>query len=135
MNQSREEDGTQNTSISSLSTHGEEDPRMPPVHTRLFMDGDYHEEYNYSSDDNDDCTGVVGRTRLNFNLMLSPKMPMQKDESPFKEIRETSQKGKSNDLVYDACVFYVSYPTAVVLRLLRYVKNAVRRTRGSHGAH
>lgn len=91
MNQSREEDGTQNTSISSLSTHGEEDPRMPPVHTRLFEDEDVDLEYRYSDDD-DDCTGLVGRTRLNFNLMLSPKMPMQKDESPFKEIRETSQK-------------------------------------------
>ena len=95
MNQSREEEGTINTSISSLSSHGEEDPRMPPVHTRLFME----EEYAYSDDeeeeDDDDCTGVVGRTRLNFNLMLSPKMPMQKEESPFKVLeREEAQKGK-----------------------------------------
>jgi len=82
-NHSREEDGTQNTSISSLSTHGEDDPRMPPVHTRLFLD---EEQYAYSDDDdedddngntnnnntNDANAAAVGRTRLNFNLLLSP---------------------------------------------------------------
>ena len=103
VNHSREEDGTQNTSISSLSTHGEEDPRMPPVHTRRFM-----EEYANSDDDDeddeddcddDDCTGGHrggGGTRLNFNLLLSPKMPLPKDESPFKDLGEAAQQGMYN---------------------------------------
>ena len=91
MNASREEDGTQNTSISSLSTHGEEDPRMPPVHTRLFME----EEYAYSDDDEEDDDDDCTRTRLDFNLMLSPKMP--KEESPFKDLGEAAQKGEWNE--------------------------------------
>ena len=95
MNQSREEEGTQNTSISSLSSHGEEDPRMPAVHTRLFMEEEYAYSDDEEDDDDDDCTGLVGGTRLNFNLLLSPKMPMQKEESPFKDLeRAEAQEGK-----------------------------------------
>ncbi|CAB9520720.1 associated tyrosine- and threonine-specific cdc2-inhibitory kinase [Seminavis robusta] len=102
VNHSREEDGTQNTSISSLSTHGEDDARMqlPPVHTRLFLE---EEQYAYSDDDDDDeeeedGAAAAGRTRLNFNMMLSSPTNSSKnnnnnkEESPFKDLGEAAEK-------------------------------------------
>ena len=88
-NQSRDDDaGTQNTSISSLSADGRPHQRTnehppailewkqpegsePAVHTRLFLDDD---NFGYSDDETADSQGrdIVGRTRLNFNMILSP---------------------------------------------------------------
>jgi len=113
--QSKED--TQNTSISSLSTQGEEDPRMPPVHTRLFSED---AEYAYSDDDDDvviddDHRVGEGGTRLNFNLFKSPQQAAttttktsvnstqekngiqhtrsNTEESPFKDLGEAAEKG------------------------------------------
>jgi hypothetical protein len=111
LNNSREEDGTQNTSLSSLSTHGEDDPRMPSVHTRLFLE---EESYAYSDDEDDDQVGqaeeeedgthnghdkpgvAATRTRLNFNLLLNPKIvSLQKEQSPFKALGgNAAEKGE-----------------------------------------
>ena len=92
-NQSRDDDGTQNTSISSLSGEGGHHHHLPlhpgthppsilelgaegvdrPVHGQLFPD----EDFGYSDDDSTDSPGrgLVGRTgtRLNFNMVMSPK--------------------------------------------------------------
>lgn len=100
MNQSRDDDGTQNTSISSLSAEGhhqhlqpapgslpppilhldsraqggehEDDDSLRPVHARLFTDD---EHFGYSDDDTaqSPVRDIVGRTRLNFNTVVSPK--------------------------------------------------------------
>lgn len=101
VNQSRDDDGTHNTSISSLSAEGGHHhlPLVPgshppallelnpqhatgaedmddhdeaiPVHTQLFSDDD---NFGYSDDDSVDSPvrGIVGRTRLDFNMVLSP---------------------------------------------------------------
>ena len=41
------------------------------MHTRLFLDDD---NFGYSDDETADSQGrdIVGRTRLNFNMILSP---------------------------------------------------------------
>lgn len=96
VNQSRDDDGTQNTSISSLSAEGhhhmaavpgalpptildihppldEEDDTdsIRPIHAKLFAED---EDFGYSEDDSEasPVTDVVGRTRLNFNTVLTP---------------------------------------------------------------
>jgi hypothetical protein len=90
-NQSRDDDGTHNTSISSLSADGHTHLALPPgkhlpetclytlgndhddrpVHTQLFSGDD---NFGYSDDDTiqSPAREVVGRTRLNFNMVLSP---------------------------------------------------------------
>ena len=97
-NQSRDDDGTQNTSISSLSADGNhqhlapapgalpptildlhppllgdyDNDSMKPIHAKLFAED---EEFGYSDDDETASSSVrdiVGRTRLNFNTVLSP---------------------------------------------------------------
>lgn len=92
----RDDDGTHNSSISSWSADGGQHmaysvPSVPPtvlewkspaneddmdmedigdaaqdVHAKLFMEND---EYG---DDDENLSDTVGRTRLNFNLVLSP---------------------------------------------------------------
>jgi membrane-associated tyrosine/threonine-specific cdc2-inhibitory kinase len=98
-NQSREDDQTHNTSISSLSVDcghhhlppapGSYPPAIlelnsqrasevlyedsaRPVHAKLFSDED---NFGYSDDDSTDSPvcGIVERTRLNFNMVLSPQ--------------------------------------------------------------
>jgi hypothetical protein len=102
MNQCKDDDGTHNTSISSLSAEGghhlpqQSDSRPPavlelnpliattseafvsdgyPTHARLFP---YEENFGYSDDDDSvdsPIRGNVGRTRLNFNMLSSPESP------------------------------------------------------------
>jgi hypothetical protein len=99
--QSRDDDGTQNTSISSLSDGGQQQTQSAsnkppsvlewknrqevisqnvdhdeggPVHAQLFPD---EENFGYSDSDDDSTAspvlrGIVGRTRLNFNMVLTP---------------------------------------------------------------
>jgi hypothetical protein len=103
VNQSRDDDGTQNTSISSLSAEGGHH-RLPlppgshppailelnsqdargsedleePFHGQLFSD----EDFGYSEDDDSadsPARGVVTRTRLNFNMILSPASNDEED--------------------------------------------------------
>ena len=92
-NQSRDDDGTQNTSISSLSADGhhhmapvpgalpptildlhpphhdsEDADSIRPIHAKLFAED---EDFGYSDDDDSQSSparDIVGRTRLNFNL-------------------------------------------------------------------
>jgi len=114
-NQSRDDDGTQNTSISSLSADGhqhmalapgglvpptilnlhapsDENNLNRPIHANLFADDDDDEEFGYSDDEDADQEddgnegegdlagqqdvaqpdAIVGRTRLNFNAVMSP---------------------------------------------------------------
>lgn len=105
-NQSRDDDaGTQNTSISSLSADGHPHSRTnehppsilewkqpegsdPAVHTRLFLDDD---NFGYSDDETADSPvrEIVGRTRLNFNMVLSP---------PGKDAAEEKYQGKISAL-------------------------------------
>ena len=105
-NQSRDDDaGTQNTSISSLSADGRPHQgtnEHPPsilewkqpegsdsaVHTRLFLDDD---NFGYSDDETADSPvrDIVGRTRLNFNMVLSP---------PGKDAAEEKYQGKIRTL-------------------------------------
>jgi len=96
-NQSRDDDGTQNTSISSLSADGhhhmapvpgalpptildlhprhndpDDNDSVRPIHAKLFAED---EEFGYSEDDESQSSparDTVGRTRLNFNTVLSP---------------------------------------------------------------
>lgn len=97
-NQSRDDDGTQNTSISSLSADGhhhmapvpgalpptildlhpphndvDDADSVRPIHAKLFAE---EEDFGYSDDDDDSQSSpardIVGRTRLNFNTVLSP---------------------------------------------------------------
>ena len=95
LNQSRDDEGTHNTSISSLSAEGGHQhlPLAPGTHPpailelnkmnerasggvevqghpQLFDD----EDFGYSDDESADpaVKGLVGRTRLNFNMVLSP---------------------------------------------------------------
>lgn len=96
-NQSRDDDGTQNTSISSLSADGhhhmapvpgalpptildlhpphndlEDADSGRPIHAKLFAED---EDFGYSDDDDSQSSparDIVGRTRLNFNTVLSP---------------------------------------------------------------
>ncbi len=96
VNQSRDDDGTQNTSISSLSAEGQhhmtlvpgalpptildihpppheehDTDSLRPIHAKLFADD---EDFGYSDDDSESSPAreIVGRTRLNFNNVLSP---------------------------------------------------------------
>ena len=98
-NLSRDDDGTHNTSISSLSGEGghllapagpEEPPSIlelkskpstesddiaeAPIHASLFLEDDDDDNFGYSDDESADSPvrGIVGRTRLNFNMALSP---------------------------------------------------------------
>jgi membrane-associated tyrosine/threonine-specific cdc2-inhibitory kinase len=104
LNQSRDDEGTHNTSISSLSAdgghhfpiHADRPPallelktadkkssegfadggehHLGPSHAQLFQ---YEENFGYSDDDEMDSPirGDIGRTRLNFNMLLSPTSP------------------------------------------------------------
>jgi membrane-associated tyrosine/threonine-specific cdc2-inhibitory kinase len=106
LNQSRDDEGTHNTSISSLSADGGHhfpihadrppallelktagtkasegfadggDHHMGPSHAQLFQ---YEENFGCSDDDDMDSPmrGDVGRTRLNFNMLLSPTSPQK----------------------------------------------------------
>ena len=72
-NQSRDDERTQNTSLSSLSADGQThlaSPKSLPIHGQLFFDD---EAFGYSDDDSVQARDVVGRTRLNFNMVLSPE--------------------------------------------------------------
>jgi len=91
-NQSRDDDGTHNTSISSLSADGHTNLTLPPgkhlpdtcsyplgndgigglVQHQLFSGDD---NFGYSDDDTiqSPAREVVGRTRLDFNMVLSPE--------------------------------------------------------------
>ena len=102
-NQSRDDDGTQNTSISSLSAEGHQHMTLAPgslvpptildIHAPATADEEdpdrpvhaNDEEFGYSDDDDDDEDDfaendmqkepqeiIAGRTRLNFNAVLSP---------------------------------------------------------------
>ena len=105
-NQSRDDEGTQNTSLSSLSVEGGHHQHLPhlpnqhpphfasvPMEKLLLFPGEEgnnnnhhnHELINnnlfgYSDDEEDEAAaaaaddqiGTVGRTRLNFNVFLSP---------------------------------------------------------------
>jgi len=117
VNQSRDDDGTQNTSLSSLSVDGGHHQHLPhlphqhpphfataPTKNLLLFPGEQEDDPNhtsnpnlfgYSDDDDDDLPstnfatnfdaselatntspdreGAVRRTRLNFNVFLSPK--------------------------------------------------------------
>eukprot|EP00934_Nitzschia_sp_Nitz4_P005228 Nitzschia sp. Nitz4//scaffold41_size133979//10262//13661//NITZ4_003327-RA/size133979-snap-gene-0.115-mRNA-1//-1//CDS//3329551410//5218//frame0 len=95
-NQSRDDEGTQNTSISSLSGEGqqhllptssflppsilrldsqsaEKDDSARPLHARLFADD---EQFGYSDDETtkSPARDAVCRTRLNFNTAASPNV-------------------------------------------------------------
>jgi len=95
LNQSRDDDGTQNTSISSLSAEGHHHhqhlPHLPAHDKLLFPEeaANSHEHNNllfgYSDDEADDDVGYetnqeklsvrknsTGGTRLDFNVLLSP---------------------------------------------------------------
>lgn len=109
-NQSRDDEGTQNTSISSLSAEGHHQhlqavpgalpptildihPPQPqeekdqdedrPVHARLFAD---EENFGYSDDDTTQSplNDTVGRTRLNFNTVWSPSKEVTNAQEPSK---------------------------------------------------
>ena len=102
-NQLKDDDGTHNTSISSLSGDGgvqilaatnppavlewKCNPDVAshvetggPAHARLFRDDD-----NFGDSDDDSSAspvhGIVGRTRLNFNLLLTPPETDAKQEA------------------------------------------------------
>jgi membrane-associated tyrosine/threonine-specific cdc2-inhibitory kinase len=100
-NQSREDEGTHNTSLSSLSVEGGHHQHLPhlpnqhpphfasvPMEKLLLFPGEHSNHHNhelinnnlfgYSDDEEDEAAaaddqiGAVGRTRLNFNVFLSP---------------------------------------------------------------
>lgn len=69
---------------SSILEWKEPEGSDPAVHTRLFLDDD---NFGYSDDETADSPvrDIVGRTRLNFNMVLSP---------PGKDAAEEKYQGK-----------------------------------------